>query len=562
MRITLIVTLLIVYSSLYSQLSPSKSYALHGDLKSSNLSIECSQDEIQELINLQLESERKNVIYPVGKLIPLQLDLMQKAEWTYDEFDNRIGKLTIHSTGATGLGVYFSDFFLPIGAKFSAYSPSQSESIGPFSFVDNPKEKGFGSGTINGEFLVLEVFIPKGTKALPQLKIGHLGYQRNPRLMKNKASRDFGDSKDCQVNVLCDEGDDWQDKKNAVVRIKMVFGGFEGWCTGTIMNNTYQDCTPYVLTADHCRHSSDGSVAAESEYANWEFYFQYESTKCKSPSSEGSVKNVKLTGCTRKASGDNGGEGDPDFLLLRLNNVIPQTYNPHFAGWDKRGLISTSGVMIHHPAGDIKKISTFVNAVESSEWDATKGKDTHWKLTWSKTKNGFGVSEGGSSGSALWNQDKRVVGQLTGGSSACEEGNGTGPFNPDYFGKFSAAYHWNLGDSTRNLLYWLDNGRNNAFTMDGINWPCNELPLTKSETQKDNHLIRIFPNPAQNQVTLTKKEEGPLHVIIYDGLGQQVLEKTLVDNDFQIDVSSWTKGIYMINYQSNNLFGTLKLNVQ
>ncbi|MBD79072.1 MAG: hypothetical protein CL840_09150 [Crocinitomicaceae bacterium] len=561
MRIPIIILFLLFVTGLHSQLTHEKVQQIHSDMVAKQIEINISQAELNELKEIQQRSINQNVVYPIGKLIPVEIDLMREAEWTYDKYENRIGKLTIHSNGATGLAAYFDDFFLPMGCKFYAYDEEKTEIIGPFTFTDNKKENGFGSGTISGEDLILEVFIPHGTRLLPSMKINNLGYQKDPSLIA-RGSRDFGDSDDCQVNTACKEGDDWQTQKNAVVRIKMVFGGYEGWCSGTILNNTFQDCTPYILTADHCRHLKDGGVAEESEYANWEFYFNYESTKCRNPSNENSVTKVKLTGCTRKASSKNGGDGDPDFLLLRLNDNIPQIYNPHYAGWDRNGLASTSGVMIHHPAGDIKKISTYTRQVESSEWNANFGRDTHWKVIWSKTSNGFGVSEGGSSGAAMWNQDKRVVGQLTGGSSACEEGNGKGPFNPDYFGKLSAAYHWNLGDSTENLLYWLDFGKANARTIDGINWPCSELPLTREPVTKTEDLIQLFPNPASEEVTVSLEGKSGFHLMVYNVLGNKILDRISSEESVTVDVSDWGKGVYVVYCEGDNWMRKQKLVVQ
>ena len=48
------------------------------------------------------------------------------------------------------------------------------------------------------------------------------------------------------------------------------------------------------------------------------------------------------------------------------------------------------------------------------------------------TSNGHGVTEGGSSGSPIFNQSKRIVGQLSGGSSTCNS-----PNYSDLYGKMS-----------------------------------------------------------------------------------------------------------------------------
>src|SRR5690606_34279814 len=119
------------------------------------------------------------------------------------------------------------------------------------------------------------------------------------------------------------------------------------------------------------------------------------------------------------------------------------------------------GASIHHPAGDIKKISTYSSNLVSDTWGGPAG--THWRVTWTANASGHGVTEGGSSGSPIFNAAGRIIGTLTGGSSFCNA-----PSNPDYYGKMS--YHWtsNPGDD---LSTYLAPG-SAATTLDGTNQPC------------------------------------------------------------------------------------------
>ena len=48
-----------------------------------------------------------------------------------------------------------------------------------------------------------------------------------------------------------------------------------------------------------------------------------------------------------------------DFHLVELNNEPPYDYGLFAAGWNSSNTVSSSGVGIHHPAGDIKKISKY-----------------------------------------------------------------------------------------------------------------------------------------------------------------------------------------------------------
>jgi hypothetical protein len=98
------------------------------------------------------------------------------------------------------------------------------------------------------------------------------------------------------------------------------------------------------------------------------------------------------------------------------------------SGWDRTGSNVFGRVLvgIHHPNGDQKKISQTTSAtsaatyVDSPSWASF---NTHIKVVWAQ-----GVTEGGSSGSALFNPDGRIVGQLHGGLSFCSS-----PRSPDWF---------------------------------------------------------------------------------------------------------------------------------
>jgi len=70
---------------------------------------------------------------------------------------------------------------------------------------------------------------------------------------------------------------------------------------------------------------------------------------------------------------------------------------------------------------------------------------------------------GGSSGSGLWDQNKRLVGQLHGGSAAC------GNTLSDYYGRLSVSWTGGGTNATR-LSNWLDPTGTGATTRDGYRY--------------------------------------------------------------------------------------------
>lgn len=100
-----------------------------------------------------------------------------------------------------------------------------------------------------------------------------------------------------------------------------------------------------------------------------------------------------------------------------------------FLGWDRRVNDPIRGTGIHHPSGDVMKIAFDENQlVETSKWDNSG--DYFWKVDWD-----IGATEPVSSGAPLFDQNKRVIGQLWGGESECE-----GSDMRDWYGCFYHSY--------------------------------------------------------------------------------------------------------------------------
>jgi len=165
--------------------------------------------------------------------------------------------------------------------------------------------------------------------------------------------------------------------------------------------------------------------------------------------------------------------------LVQLNSTPSASYNVYYNGWDKSGSSSSSGVAIHHPAGDIKKISTYNSTLTSATWNGSGyigATNAHWRAFWIATSNGHGVNEGGSSGSPIFNSSGRILGTLTGGSSSCSHTNWS-----DLYGKFS--YHWqsNGSSSPFQLKPWLDPNSSGVTYLDGYDPNANNPPVADFE---------------------------------------------------------------------------------
>ena len=376
------------------------------------------------------------------------INITNSGTWINLPNGDRIWQLVVVCKNALTVNLTFSQTTIPEGNELYVYNPSKDFILGKFT-ASHLYNGELGTELVPGEMTIVEYFVPKGSSIgnINICTVTH-GY-RTPNEFLLRA---FGDSGACNVNVNCPEGTAWIQQRNSVV---MLVSGSNGFCTGALINNTLNDGKPYVLTANHCY----------SNPATWIFRFQWESTSCINPSTSPTFQS--LSGAVLRAQGT-----PSDFCLVEItgglvNGTVPAAYTPYFSGWDNTETISPSAVCIHHPSGDIKKIAIENNALISTTFGGSPS-NSHWGvLSWD-----LGVTEPGSSGSPLFNQNRRIIGQLHGGASAC----GASVLSDEY-GKVSVS--WNPAGSTSSgqLKHWLDPNNTNASFVDGYD-PSNAPTIT------------------------------------------------------------------------------------
>ncbi len=472
-----IIFLFIIFPfSLKSQISiggipPGFAYDLNKSL------IQTINIEKPDVAKLLLEDEisgKKGEAYRMGILLPVDKGIHNSGTWTRMSNGDKIWQLRITSKDALATGFYFDNFHLPAGSRLYVYNDEKTNLIGAFTDKNNHTNGYFATSLIAGDAAILEYFEPFVVKDTVILNISEINYAYRGVNIISTDKNGFGSSGSCEVNANCSEGNDWKLQKGGVVRINIRVGSSTSWCTGALVNNTLNDFKPYMLTADHCGHN-----ASAANISQWIFYFNYESDVCSNPTAEGTLSSHSMTGAVKVASGGNSGNTGSDFYLVLLNNEVPKSYNPYFQGWDRSGNASASGVSIHHPEGDIKKISTYNTPLVSSAYNTVF---SHWKVVWNATANGHGVTEPGSSGSPIFNASGRLVGTLTGGTSSCSFLS-----DPDFYGKFD--WHWDKNGSTpaEHLKEWLDPGASNVMQLEGLahnsaDFTANTTYVKKGET--------------------------------------------------------------------------------
>lgn len=450
--------------------------------------------------------------------------------WSVNELENgdKLYRLGIYSPGALSIALYLKEVYIPKGAELFVYNPGIEEYFGSYTFENNTDEGFFNTEMISGDEIVIEYFEPKSVSGQGQMELYEVMHAyKAPFVISEK---DFGDSGDCEVNVKCPEAWGKSHQRDAVIRLLIKSGNSGTWCTGTLVNNTRQDKTPYVLTADHC-----GKKSSTEDMLQWRFYFNYQSTTCENPENEPQHKT--MIGCELISASNNTGDLGSDFFLIKLKNDIPEDYNPYFIGWSREGSVSNNGYTIHHPQGDIKKISIYKTPIQSSNYD--QGENPYpngfWKVVWAETQSGHGVTEPGSSGSPLFDSNGYLIGTLTGGKASCSALDA-----PDYYGKFSIHWQDNGAEEDEQLAPWLDPDNTNQLKLGGV-----YLDIEEFENTAQNE-ITLVPNPAKDNIQLLFDENISHVQVDLLHINGSVIHTYFFSNSSSINISTLPRGVYLL----------------
>ncbi|MFV0376198.1 MAG: T9SS type A sorting domain-containing protein [Mangrovibacterium sp.] len=399
-----------------------------------------------EPAKLRERDSREGVNNRYAEVETQEIDIREQGLQTRVD-DYQVWRYTISCDSALSLGLQFRIFDIPQGASLYIYSPDKAQVKGGFTAENKPDGELFVVGDLDGNSLVIEYNEPVSAGFSGGVILGAVvkAYQSLATVARTRT----------QIN--CPAGADWQVQKKAVCLLSFTEGGSGYYCSGALINNTREDETPYFLTANHCISTS--TVAATTIV-----YFNYEMSGCNTYDGR---RNQSLSGTELKST-----SSYTDFSLLLLKQVPPKDYTSYYAGWDNTGAIAENSTCIHHPNGSSKCIALdndpAVSADYSISWDGanTTQPNTHWEVAYD-----VGTDEGGSSGSPLFDQNKRIIGQLHGGDD-----------DTSLFGKLSLSWDYR-SDASRQLKVWLDPDNTGITQLDGIEGYRNPLAaFSASET--------------------------------------------------------------------------------
>jgi hypothetical protein len=398
---------------------------------------------VDSLLTADAAEESEGKPFRFGYAIDVNMGLQNSGTWDTLSNGDKIWRLKIHSESAFSINLIFDNFWLPEGSRFFVYNEDHSMVLGAFTpDVSNNEYNKFATDLVQGDVLILEYYEPSYASG------AIINVDKVIHAYVNTFSG-HGQSGSCNVDVNCSQGNDWCVEKRAVSMI--LLDDNTRWCSGCLVNNVRQDLTPYYLTANHCLRGDEST---------WVFRFKYWSPTCNQGDDAGHW--VSITGSTVRANWDG-----TDFALLELFAQPPSGFGVLYAGWDRTSSPPQSGVGIHHPRGDVKKINTYYMTPVDSDlgFNGCLG-NQFWMVNWGATTNGHGVTEGGSSGSPLFNNNGRIIGQLFGicrnFTDLCANANQI----ESVYGK--TFFSWDGNSTNQRLRDWL-NPENNVFVLNGIN---------------------------------------------------------------------------------------------
>jgi hypothetical protein len=373
---------------------------------------------------------------------------------------SRLWRVRVRAAGATDLRLGFEQFALPPGATLYVIGADDYYQ-GPYLATDVTGTT-FNAPAVPGDTATIELRIPADSNLAPDaLRLTRVGAGFRDLFGRAKAdSTGPGTSGACNVNVICPLGQPYPNEIRAVGYYEFQADADHGYyiCTGTLLADVPRDRKNYFLTAAHC-------VASNTETASMVIYWNYQSTQCAALAAPaGGFLADDLHGATLRAS-----RADADFSLVELTQSPQTAWNPYYAGWDASGTVPSGTIGLHHPSGDVKKITAGPAPATTSNCIASgTTSSTHW-LTGPYSQ---GTTEGGSSGSGLFapaadgSHAKLLIGTLSGGGAACSS---ISPGQPnsenDCYGKFAAA--WNGASSSTRLRDWLDPANTGALSLQG-----------------------------------------------------------------------------------------------
>lgn len=456
--------------------------------------------------------------------VETQVDYGIENAGVWDELPNgdRIWRINIISEGAKTMNFIFDQFYMPPGATVYLYNNDKTTLLGAYDSSLNREDMYLGTWTIEGENIWIEYHEPKSYKNQGKLNISKAVHGYRSVTTADLISKGLNDSGNCNLDVDCQIGSDFEDLKNQLKHsvALVIMGGFV--CSGALINNANNDNAPYFLTANHCDVNNP---------ATWSFRFNWISPNpvCAENQNSSNSGSNTTSGATKLATNPKS-----DVMLLNIDGNLSSSWQLTWAGWNRSTTdIPEFSVGIHHPSGDIMKVCRADQPPSkiTTEFYGYPSAEMWYINNWD-----IGVTEQGSSGSPLFDQNGHIVGQLAGGTAECVGTNNNGGY--DIYGRFDVSWDFGSSASTR-LRDWLDPDDTGAMTVDILDTPDFQFISN----------LTIYPNPASDFIYIMNNNSSKLKYHLYNVQGKLVKKANIPEVNNTIRVNDLNEGIYFLRLE-------------
>lgn len=364
----------------------------------------------------------------------------QALKWQATATGGRVAALNFNSTSAKGLRIGLVVTQLPAGARLrfyakgavAAYEVKGAEVLRVLAANLAAGDKTVDGRTywgpvVDGADATIEIELPAGLDAdavdvsVPTVSHLFMSMKEGSVVAPQASGNTPNAGLSCQVDVSCTTP--LPAASNAVVLLAFSKGGSAYMCSGTLLNDTNNSGTPYVLTANHCIDSQTVASTLYSESRYRSTSYNYYPT----------VTNGAALLYTAY---------DTDSTLLRLTGTPPA--GVLFAGWDASTdpALSTAVSNIHHAMGDSQRLS---RGAVTSYYNRNPSVSTSFPGAMIANSSILGITltagltQPGSSGSGLFkgtDANPQLISQLYGGQTPSCSSTST----QNEYGRFDVAF--------------------------------------------------------------------------------------------------------------------------
>jgi hypothetical protein len=348
--------------------------------------------------------------------IPHVVDASRAGSWSVAR-GVAIWRYSVRIPTAVSLSFHASNIVLPPSAELGVQAGGDTYVYR----ARDTRHRQLWSRISKGESLDLELTVaPRERRAVVlQIASFQAGYRGlghavadHPHYARLQARARVASTSSCIVNYECDVTAANTPAGQATVAL-IINNAFQ--CSGTLLNDVPHDGKPYVLTARHCENGKLGGGApgaAAGVVVYWDA-----TSPCGSPL--GTLYDpgiVTQQGATTVAE-------QQDAWLLLLDQP-PAVGDAYLAGFDATGGTVQGGYTIHHALSNDKQWTAWNGQAFTESIAGNTSLPVPYTSNFWDVINLTGTFGPGASGSALVDQNNRVVGSLSLGNQAGATGDG------------------------------------------------------------------------------------------------------------------------------------------